>query len=48
MQALGGGRWETIRSVILPGALPYIFSGMKVAAVLAVAIVTALIVKAAW
>ena len=29
VQALGGGRWETIRSVILPGALPYILTGLR-------------------
>jgi taurine transport system permease protein len=29
VQALGGGRLETIRSVILPGALPYILTGMR-------------------
>src|SRR5215216_3716202 len=29
VQALGGGRWETIRSVILPGALPYILTGIR-------------------
>ena len=29
MQALGGGRLETIRSVILPGALPYILTGIR-------------------
>jgi ABC-type nitrate/sulfonate/bicarbonate transport system permease component len=27
--SLGGGRWETIRSVILPGALPYILTGVR-------------------
>lgn len=27
--SLGGGRWETIRSVTLPGALPYILSGVR-------------------
>ena len=29
VRALGGGRWETIRSVTLPGALPYILSGVR-------------------
>jgi taurine transport system permease protein len=29
VQALGGGRFETIRSVILPGALPYILTGIR-------------------
>jgi ABC-type nitrate/sulfonate/bicarbonate transport system permease component len=29
IRALGGGRWETIRSVTLPGALPYILSGVR-------------------
>ena len=29
MRALGGGRWETIRSVTLPGALPYILTGIR-------------------
>ena len=29
VQALGGGRWETIRSVIFPGALPYILTGIR-------------------
>src|ERR1019366_5123398 len=27
--ALGGGRWQTMRSVILPGALPYILTGIR-------------------
>jgi ABC-type nitrate/sulfonate/bicarbonate transport system permease component len=29
VQALGGGRLETIRSVIFPGALPYILTGIR-------------------
>jgi NitT/TauT family transport system permease protein/taurine transport system permease protein len=29
VQALGGGRWETTRTVILPGALPYILTGLR-------------------
>src|SRR6266540_1029893 len=29
VQALGGGRVETIRTVILPGALPYILTGVR-------------------
>jgi ABC-type nitrate/sulfonate/bicarbonate transport system permease component len=29
VQALGGGRWETIRSVILPGGMPYILTGLR-------------------
>jgi taurine transport system permease protein len=29
VQALGGGRWETLTSVILPGALPYILTGLR-------------------
>ncbi len=29
VRALGGGRWETIRTVTLPGALPYILSGVR-------------------
>jgi NitT/TauT family transport system permease protein/taurine transport system permease protein len=29
VRALGGGRLETIRSVILPGALPYILAGIR-------------------
>jgi NitT/TauT family transport system permease protein len=37
VRALRGSRWALFRTIQLPGALPYIFSGMKVAAVLAVA-----------
>jgi NitT/TauT family transport system permease protein/taurine transport system permease protein len=29
VRSLGGGRWETIRSVTLPGALPYILTGIR-------------------
>jgi NitT/TauT family transport system permease protein/taurine transport system permease protein len=29
VRALGGGRFETIRSVILPGALPYVLTGVR-------------------
>ena len=29
VRALGGGRLETVRSVILPGALPYILTGIR-------------------
>ena len=37
VRTLRGSRWQLFRKIQLPGALPYIFSGMKVAAVLAVA-----------
>ncbi|HUN51542.1 MAG TPA: ABC transporter permease [Candidatus Sulfotelmatobacter sp.] len=37
VRALKGSRWQIFSKIQLPGALPYIFSGMKVAAVLAVA-----------
>jgi len=37
VRALKGSRWQLFTKVQLPGALPYIFSGMKVAAILAVA-----------
>ncbi|PWC52396.1 ABC transporter permease [Azospirillum sp. TSO22-1] len=37
VRSLKGSRWQAFRYIQLPGALPYIFSGMKVAAILAVA-----------
>jgi NitT/TauT family transport system permease protein len=37
VRTLRGSRWQLFRKIQLPGALPYIFSGMKVAAILAVA-----------
>ena len=37
VRALKGTRWQIFTKIQLPGALPYIFSGMKVAAILAVA-----------
>ena len=37
VRSLRGSRWQTFTKIQLPGALPYIFSGMKVAAILAVA-----------
>jgi NitT/TauT family transport system permease protein len=37
VRSLRGSRWQIFSKIQLPGALPYIFSGMKVAAVLAVA-----------
>jgi NitT/TauT family transport system permease protein len=37
VRSLKGSRWQIFTKIQLPGALPYIFSGMKVAAVLAVA-----------
>ena len=37
VKSLRGSRWQTFTKIQLPGALPYIFSGMKVAAILAVA-----------
>uniref|UniRef100_UPI0011AE1BD5 ABC transporter permease n=1 Tax=Bradyrhizobium algeriense TaxID=634784 RepID=UPI0011AE1BD5 len=36
VRSLKGSRWQAFRYIQLPGALPYIFSGMKVAAILAV------------
>jgi NitT/TauT family transport system permease protein len=37
VRTLRGSRWQIFTKIQLPGALPYIFSGMKVAAILAVA-----------
>ena len=37
VRSLKGSRWQIFAKIQLPGALPYIFSGMKVAAILAVA-----------
>jgi NitT/TauT family transport system permease protein len=37
VRSLRGSRWQIFLKIQLPGALPYIFSGMKVAAILAVA-----------
>lgn len=37
VRALNGSRWQIFTKIQLPGALPYVFSGMKVATVLAVA-----------
>jgi NitT/TauT family transport system permease protein len=37
VRALKGSRWQLFTKIQLPGALPYIFAGMKVAAILAVA-----------
>jgi NitT/TauT family transport system permease protein len=37
VRALKGSRWQIFTKIQLPGALPYIFSGMKVGAILAVA-----------
>ncbi|NOZ33425.1 MAG: ABC transporter permease [Alphaproteobacteria bacterium] len=37
VRSLHGSRWQIFAKIQLPGALPYIFSGMKVATVLAVA-----------
>lgn len=37
VRSIRGSRWQVFTKIQLPGALPYIFSGMKVAAVLAVA-----------
>ncbi|CAN7345109.1 ABC transporter permease [Devosia sp. LjRoot16] len=37
VRSLKGNRWQIFSKIQLPGALPFVFSGMKVAAVLAVA-----------
>lgn len=37
VRALKGTRWQIFVKIQLPGSLPYLFSGMKVAAILAVA-----------
>ena len=37
VRTLRGSKWQIFTKIQLPGALPYIFSGMKVASVLAVA-----------
>jgi NitT/TauT family transport system permease protein len=37
VRALKGSRWQLFRYIQLPGSLPYIFSGMKIATILAVA-----------
>jgi len=37
VRTLKSSRWQVFTKIQLPGALPYIFSGMKVAAILAVA-----------
>src|SRR6185312_1952381 len=37
VKSLRGSRWVLFRKIQLPGSLPYIFSGMKVGAILAVA-----------
>lgn len=37
VRSLRGSRWQLFTKIELPGALPYVFSGMKVASILAVA-----------
>jgi NitT/TauT family transport system permease protein len=37
VRTLKGSRWQVFTKIQLPNALPYIFAGMKVAAILAVA-----------
>lgn len=36
MRSLGASRWQTLRKVELPGCLPYLFSGLRVAATVSV------------
>ena len=37
VRSLHGSRWQLFTKIQLPGSLPYVFAGMKVAAILAVA-----------
>ena len=37
IRSLRGSRWQIFTKIQLPGSLPYVFSGMKVAVVLTVA-----------
>src|SRR5690606_22344299 len=37
VKSLKGSRWQLFYKIQLPGSLPYLFSGMKVASILAVA-----------
>jgi NitT/TauT family transport system permease protein len=37
VKSLRGSHWMLFRTIQLPGSLPYVFSGMKVGAILAVA-----------
>ncbi|MGE0310973.1 MAG: ABC transporter permease [Lautropia sp.] len=37
VRSLRGNRWQLFTKIQLPGSLPYVFAGMKVAAILAVA-----------
>lgn len=37
VRSIKANRWQIFTKILLPGSLPYLFSGMKVAAVLAVA-----------
>ena len=36
MRSLGASRWQTLRKVELPACLPYLFSGLRVAATVSV------------